>query len=217
MQQNLLLVNKPKYWTSNDVVKKIKGILRVKKVGHAGTLDPLATGLLILGINDGTKCLSKLLLNDKTYIATIAFGYQTTTYDAEGEIVKTKDVIPNLVEIETALNSFKNSPYFQTPPAYSAIKINGKKAYELARANKEFVIEPREVSLHNFQILSYEGDKLVLELNVSKGFYVRSLAYDLGLKCNSLGTLINLNRTKIGSFKLSEALEIKDVYGYWFK
>lgn len=217
MQQNLLLVNKPKYWTSNDVVKKIKGILKAKKVGHAGTLHPLATGLLILGINDGTKRLGELLLNDKTYIATITFGYQTATYDAEGEVLATSNVIPNLTEIKMVLNNFKESAYFQTPPAYSAIKINGKKAYELARANKEFEIKPRQVILHDFKILNYKENELILELNVSKGFYIRSLAYDLGLKCNSLATLTNLNRIKIGSFSLSQALEIKDVYGYWFK
>lgn len=208
---NLLLVNKPKHWTSNDVVKKIKNILNLKKIGHAGTLDPLATGLLILGLNEGTKQLNSLLLDNKTYLATIHFNYSTTTYDSEGDVVNYQPMMLDLVAIKNALDTFLGCDYYQLPPKYSAIKVNGKKAYELARKNIYFNLEPKLVKLYNYEVIDYSNNQLIIKIDVSKGFYVRSFAYDLGIKLNNFATLANLVRTKIGDYKLDDALEIKDL------
>ncbi len=214
--KEIILINKPKHWTSNDVVQKVKRLIKAKKVGHCGTLDPLATGLLILGINSGTKKMQELILNDKEYVAKIIFGYSTTTYDAEGEIVNRTDKIPSLLEIQTVLDSLKIN-YEQEVPIYSAVKQNGKKLYELARNNQTTELPVKNVTLFDYKINSYENNILDITLKVSKGFYIRSLANDLGKLTNSSATLIELTRTKIGDFSLDDALEIKDVYDYWIK
>lgn len=216
MQKDILLINKPKHWTSNDVIRKVKHVLKVKKVGHAGTLDPLASGLLILGINEGTKKLNDLLLDDKVYIATIHFGYETQTYDLEGNVTYYKPVYPSLETIKVNLELLK-SEYWQTPPLYSAIKLNGKKAYEYARKNQTVQLNPRLVSLFDYKILSYKEHVLEIELKVSKGFYVRSFARDLGRMCQTYATLANLKRIAAGEFKLSDAYEIGDLDGNWIK
>lgn len=213
----LLLVNKPKHWTSNDVVKKVKSILKIKKIGHAGTLDPLASGLLILGINKGTKLLNNILLNTKTYLATIHFNYFTDTYDSEGNIQQYEYKNINLEDIKKVLDFFKNNDYYQLPPKYSAVKIKGQKAYELARKNIDFRIEPKLVKLIDYKIINYLDRELIIEITVSKGFYVRSFAYDLGIKLNNFGNLANLIRTKIGKYSLKEAYTIKEIYDLYNK
>lgn len=213
----LLLVNKPKHWTSNDVVKKVKSILKIKKIGHAGTLDPLASGLLILGINKGTKLLNNILLNTKTYLATIHFNYFTDTYDSEGNIQRYEYKNINLEDIKKVLDFFKNNDYYQLPPKYSAVKIKGQKAYELARKNIDFRIEPKLVKLIDYKIINYLDRELIIEITVSKGFYVRSFAYDLGIKLNNFGNLANLIRTKIGKYSLKEAYTIKEIYDLYNK
>ena len=208
---NILLINKPKHWTSNDVIRYIKKNLNVKKCGHAGTLDPLATGLLLIGINNGTKQLANLICEDKTYIATIHFNYYTNTLDSEGDIIDYKYDTINIKNIINSLDYFKNNNYYQTPPKFSAIKIKGKKAYELARNNIEFDLIPKLVKLYDYKIISYIDHELNVELKVSKGFYIRSFCYDLGKKLNNFGNLANLIRTQIGEYKLSEAHNIKDI------
>lgn len=208
----ILLINKPKHWTSNDVVRKLKNILKVKKIGHAGTLDPLASGLLILGINNGTKQLNNLLLSTKTYLATIHFNYYTNTYDSEGKVQEYKYQDISIDEIVKVLEEIKNNNYYQEPPKYSALKINGKKAYDLARQNIDFKLEPKLVKLINYKIISYIDHELIIELEVSKGFYIRSLAYDLGIKLNNFANLANLVRTKISNYNLDNALSISEVY-----
>lgn len=209
---NLLMVDKPKHWTSNDVVRKIKKELKIKKVGHAGTLDPLASGLMILGINEGTKLLHSLLLSTKTYVATLHFNYHTDTYDSEGEIVNYEFKQIDLTQITAALDFFKNHDYYQLPPKHSAIKINGHKAYELARKNVNFNLSPKLVKLLNYKIVSYIDKELVVELEVSKGFYIRSFAYDLGKQVGNYANLANLVRTKIGSYKLEDASKLKELH-----
>lgn len=216
MNQDILLVNKPKHWSSNDVVRKVKKILQVKKVGHAGTLDPLASGLLILGINKGTKRLNELLLDNKTYRAIIHFNYFTDTYDAEG-MVQTYEFKPiSLSEIKVALDAWVNQDYWQLPPRYSAIKIDGQRAYELARKQVDFTIQPKLVKLLNYQIVSFDHNELVVDLMVTKGFYIRSFAYDLGRKLNNYANLAGLTRTKIGEYSLENAYEIEQLYDLKF-
>lgn len=209
--KNIIVVNKPKYISSNDAVQIIKKKFNYKKVGHAGTLDPLATGVLVLGVNDGTKQLSKLLLDNKQYIATIQFGYSTTTYDTEGEIVNKSTNKVDLEMINNWIQQLLNKQIInQTPPIYSALKVNGKRLYEYAVNNQHVEIKAREVKLFNATILDFDNDKqiLTIKLDVSKGFYIRSFANDIGIALNTYATLIDLIRTKSGEFDLTNAIEL---------
>lgn len=214
--KNIILINKPLNWTSNDVVQKVKSIIKPKKIGHGGTLDPLASGLLVLGVNEATKELQNYLDGTKTYIAEIIFGFSTDTYDMEGQKKSFSDFIPSLNQIIEVLEKLKSN-YDQIPPIYSAIKINGKKAYELARCNKNVELKSKNVKIYNYKIITFSENILKIELEVSKGFYIRSLAFDLGKLTNSASTLYSLVRTKIGNLFLENAIEIKDIYDYWNK
>lgn len=214
---NILVVNKPLNWTSNDVVQKVKRVIKAKKVGHAGTLDPNADGVLVLGINEGTKELANLILDDKEYIATICFGIKTNTFDSTGLITEKKLSIFNYEDLKKVLDEFLTNEYYQVPPAFSAIKINGKKAYELARDNIEIEIKPRLVKIYEYEIIDFSNFELKIRLLVSKGFYIRSFANDLAQKLKTVGCLLKLTRTKSGPFLINEAVEIEEVYDYWIK
>lgn len=206
----IIVVNKPIGLTSNDVVQIIKKSFNLKKVGHAGTLDPNASGVLILGLNQATKQLSSLILDDKTYIATIQFGYCTDTYDIEGKVLKETKTKVNLNQINFYMNQIiQQKTINQIPPIYSAIKKDGKKLYEYARNNIDIQIEPRQVKLYCYQIISFNDDtqELIIEIKVSKGFYVRSFANDLGISLNSYATLTKLIRTKSGNYSLDDAID----------
>ncbi len=213
-QNNLkiLLVNKPLHWTSNDVVQKIKHKYHIKKIGHAGTLDPLASGLLILGINQGTKEINNLMLMEKVYLANIVFNYETDTNDNEGKIVSYQKKDIQLDKIIDALNKFKNEIYEQVPPIYSSVKINGKRAYELARSSKDnIVINPKIVKLIDYKIISFKNNELIIELKTSKGFYVRSLARDLGRAVGNFANLTKLVRTQIGEYKIEQSYKLENL------
>lgn len=209
--KNIIIVNKPIKLTSNDVVQIIKKYFKYNKVGHAGTLDPFASGVLVLGVNEGTKELSKLILEDKEYVATIQFGYSTDTYDLEGKIIKESKNKVDLNQINYYLNNLmiNNGIIYQTPPIYSAIKIDGKKLYEYARNNIDVDIKPRKVKINNYQIIKfdYNNQTLIIKLNVSKGFYIRSFANDIGVALNTYATLTGLIRTKSGNFKLEDCID----------
>lgn len=208
--KNIIVVNKPKGATSFWVVNFIKKKFNYKKVGHAGTLDPNATGVLILGVNEGTKQLSNLLLDDKEYIATIEFGYRTDSYDIDGKILERTSNKVNLQQIQNYLKDLHDLEIYQTPPIYSAIKVNGKKLYEYARENKDIRIEKRKVKIIENEIISFDEVSQILKIRllVSKGFYIRSFANDIGISLNSLATLIDLERTKSGNFSLNDAIHI---------
>jgi tRNA pseudouridine55 synthase len=205
----LFVINKPKDWTSFDVVAKIRNKLNVKKVGHTGTLDPQATGVLVLCVGKGTQLVQKLTGLDKEYISTITFGGTSTTDDIEGEIVPTPNAseVP-LSEIESSLDIFKGT-FPQIPPNFSAKKIKGKKAYELARKGKEVILEPSQVTVNNIEILDYKWPVLKLKIQCGKGFYVRSLARDLGQKLGVGGYLTGLERTKVGHFTIESAITVE--------
>ncbi|WP_016829169.1 tRNA pseudouridine(55) synthase TruB [Ureaplasma urealyticum] len=217
INKNIIVINKPINWTSNDVVQKVKRIIKAKKVGHAGTLDPNASGILVLGINEGTKLLTKLTLDSKTYVAEIQFGISTNTYDSTGEIISKINKFITLTEIESAIENLYKNEYWQKPPKFSALKINGKKAYELARNNIIFEIEPRLVKIFEYNILDFNYEKQILKIiiKVSKGFYVRSFAVDLAARINNLAHLLSLVRTESGQFSINDAIEIEQVYDYW--
>lgn len=210
----VLIINKEKGWTSNDVVQKVKHITG-EKVGHTGTLDPLATGVLPLLIGKGTS-LSKYLINhDKEYIATIKLGEKTDTGDREGTVIEEKEVsdqIFNQETIEHALKTFIGEQN-QTPPIYSAIKLNGKKLYEYARAGKQVKIEPRQINIYDIELITFsKGEKeITYKVKCSKGTYIRSLCEDIAIKLGTVGYMKELNRIQVGDFKLKQAIKISEV------
>jgi tRNA pseudouridine55 synthase len=210
-QGQLLLIDKPLYWTSFDVVKKIRYLTKTKKVGHAGTLDPLATGLLIVCTGKFTKKISEYMALQKEYTGTITLGATTPTYDLESVPENFKPVESlNSVELYEATKDFTGT-ILQTPPAHSAIKKDGKRAYELARTGVETNLKSREVTITEFLIIKVEIPNIDFKVVCSTGTYIRSLANDFGQKLGCGGYLSSLRRTRIGSFSVSNAQSIQEV------
>ena len=207
----ILLINKPLDWTSFDVVKKVRNTLRVKKVGHAGTLDPLASGLLILCTGKYTKRIDEIQGQEKEYTGTIRLGEITPSYDRETEVTETCD-ISHLTEeeIKAAAQSFVGT-IEQVPPIYSAVMVDGKRAYDLARKGKSAELKPRTITIKAFDITNVEGPELYFRVVCTKGTYIRSLAHDLGQKLGCGAHLSSLVRTRIGEYKLEDALTIEDI------
>ncbi len=215
-QGTVLLVDKPIEWTSFDVVNKIKHKLRhlsqkKVKVGHAGTLDPLATGLLIVCTGPKTKQIDGIQNADKAYLATLRLGQTTASYDAETVVLEEKDTDTiTLEQIEKALENFKGTIQ-QIPPAHSALKIGGKPAYKLARQGKEVELKARELHISHIEVLSFENPVLKLDIVCSKGTYIRSIAHDLGQNLGVGAHLTGLIRTRIGTYRLEEAWQLNDL------
>lgn len=208
-----LLINKPKGMTSHDVVYRVRRITGEKKVGHGGTLDPNATGLLIVGVGrESTKQLGEITKNtNKEYLAEITLGEERSTDDSEGKVVDVSDVKEITKEkVEKVVNSFIGEQE-QIPPIYSAIKKDGKKAYQLARKGKEVKMEPRKVTVYEAEIVNYKFPVVEVRFKVSSGTYIRSLARDIGRKLGTYGYLSNLKRTKIGDYDLKNAVELDDL------
>ncbi|MBF8964572.1 tRNA pseudouridine(55) synthase TruB [Pontibacter sp. FD36] len=207
----ILLLDKPLTWTSFDVVKKVRNTLRVKKIGHAGTLDPLASGLLILCTGKFTKRIDEIQAQEKEYTGTITLGQTTPSYDLETPVSESKDISHLTPEdIQAAANSFVGT-IEQIPPIYSAVMIDGKRAYDLARKGKEAEMKPRTVTIKAFDITNIEGAVISFKVICSKGTYIRSLAHDLGQKLGVGAHLSALVRTRIGEYKLEDALTIEDI------
>lgn len=206
-----LNVYKPKGITSHDVVSALRRITKVKQIGHTGTLDPFAEGVLPICIGKATR-LIEYLDDDKAYTGTIQLGSSTTTYDLEGEEVNFTDKKVTLDEIEAALDKFRGE-IEQLPPIYSAIKVNGKKLYEYAREGKEVKIEPRGVNISNLRILNFYPETRQLELHIecSKGTYIRSIANDLGEELGTYGHLVKLVRVKAGMFEVNNAVSLEHI------
>ena len=206
-----LNVYKPKGITSHDVVSALRRITKVKQIGHTGTLDPFAEGVLPICIGKATR-LIEYLDDDKAYTGTIQLGSSTTTYDLEGEEVNSSDKKVTFNEIEAALDKFRGE-IEQLPPIYSAIKVNGKKLYEYAREGKEVKIEPRGVNISSLQILNFYPETRQLELHIecSKGTYIRSIANDLGEELGTYGHLVKLVRVKAGMFEVNNAVSLEHI------
>jgi len=222
----ILNVYKPRGWTSFDVVKKLKGILGVEKIGHAGTLDPLAEGVLIVLSDSDTKRQKGIMAMEKEYLAEIAFGAITDTYDLEGDLVIAEE-IPDVDEVKEKLKKVISSyigKIIQKPPLYSAVKIGGTRLYKIARGRKriEKELPLREVEIYNIK-LEETSDKIiskenliiklpvaVMRITCSKGTYIRSLANDLGEALGYGGVLVNLVRTRIGDYKVEESKKLED-------
>lgn len=212
MISKIINVYKPKFFTSNETIQIIKKLLGLKKIGHAGTLDPMAEGVLIVATNNATKDISKIITEEKSYYTEIVFNKETTTYDEEGDVLKTTTNHINLEDIEKALIAFQNE-YYQTPPAYSAKKINGVRAYELARKNIQFELKPCKVILKEYKIIKWDENTKTLSLlvKVSKGFYIRSLAHDLGVALNDCAYCTKIVRTQVGKFHIKDSIKITDI------
>lgn len=211
--KNIILIDKPIGLTSNDVVCKIKKVYGYKKVGHAGTLDPQASGLLVIGINRGTKLLANLLFDDKQYEATFTFGIKTNTGDAQGKIIKKCQSHVTLTTIKKASKFFLTNEYYQTPPIFSAKKINGIRAYKLALASKKVKLKPQLVKIKKMKIIKFNAQQQTLKIviNVTKGFYVRSFCNDFAKKLKTIAYVSALRRTKSGKYDLKHALSL-DTY-----
>ena len=206
----LLLINKPVNWTSFDVVKKLRNVLKVKKIGHAGTLDPLATGLLLIGTGKFTKKLNELQSLDKTYAGIIEIGKTTPSYDLETDFNSQSDWDHLNEEDFERVRALFLGNIEQIPPAHSAIKVGGERAYKKARANKEIKLEPRKVHISAFRISTHRLPEVSFEVSCSKGTYIRTLAYDYGRGLGVGAYLKKLVRTSIGEFSLSNASELSD-------
>ena len=207
-----IIVNKPKDMTSHAVCNKIRSIMHTKKVGHSGTLDPLATGVLVVAVGKATKLINYLENQDKTYVAEALFGIQTDSYDILGNVLNKDDLSnPTDSEIDTQLEILKGSET-QVPPIYSAIKVNGKKLYDYAKNGEMVEILPRKIKIHSLKRVSNIIDKKVsIEVSANKGFYVRSLINDLGISLNTYAVMSNLIRTKAGKYDISISQTLEEI------
>ena len=210
----IILINKPKGCTSHDVVYKVKKIFN-EKVGHTGTLDPNATGVLPLLIGKATQCSKYLINHDKKYKVILEFGKKTTTADGEGDVIEEKEVDPSMFEKNTINKALKLciGKQMQTPPIYSAIKVNGKKLYEYARKGQEVKIEPREITIYDLILLKIlpEKNQIEFEVSCSKGTYIRSLCETIAEKLETIGYMKELERTLVGEFKIEDTITIEEL------
>lgn len=210
--EGIFAVNKPVGITSHDVIYRLRKQTGVKRIGHAGTLDPLASGVLVVAVGrEFTKQLDKIVKSEKEYIAEIFLGENSTTDDMEGEKTEVnKRLEPSLDEIKKEIQTFAGN-IMQTPPIYSAIKVNGQTAYKAARRGKEIKLEPREVTIKKIEVLNYEYPVIKLKIICGKGVYIRSIAKDLGKKLGTGAYLKSLVRTRVGEFKIEDAVRLEDL------
>ncbi|RUA34772.1 MAG: tRNA pseudouridine(55) synthase TruB [Bacteroidetes bacterium] len=206
----VLLIDKPLNWTSFDVVKKLKFTLKVKKIGHAGTLDPLATGLLILCTGKMTKSIEKYQAQEKEYTGEFTLGYTTPSYDLETEPEFQKETSNLTLEDLKANTTYFTGEIEQTPPIFSAVKTGGKRAYSLAREGKEVKLKSRVITISEFEITDFEENRVSFRVRCSKGTYIRSLAHDFGKKLGVGAYLSALRRTKIGDFSVEDAENLNE-------
>lgn len=208
----IIIVDKPKECTSHDIVSVVKKITK-EKVGHTGTLDPNATGVLPLLIGDGTKISKYLINHDKEYVATIELGKKTDTMDSEGNIIETREINKesiNRENIENVLESFKGIQE-QVPPIYSAIKVNGKKLYEYARKGIEVKINSRKIEIYDIKLLNVKEKEITINVKCSKGTYIRSLCNDIAEKIGTVGFMKELRRVQVGIFNLDYAVNGQEI------
>lgn len=207
----IIIINKPKGYTSHDVVNKIRKIYNTKKIGHTGTLDPNATGVLPILIGKATKLSQILVEHDKTYIATIKLGEKTNTADSEGEVIEVRDTnVPQKEDVEKVLKTFLGTQ-LQTPPIYSSIKIDGKKLYEYAREGKKVQIPKREITVYNIELKNIVGLEIEFLVSCSKGTYIRSLCEDIAEKLGTIGYMKELTRVQVDKFNIRDSYTLEEV------
>ncbi len=207
----ILLVNKPSGLTSRDVVNRLNKYFHTSRIGHTGTLDPLATGLLIICIGKYTKLVDLITSKEKEYIAKIQLGISTDTYDLTGSTIATSNKLPSQEEVIKVLNSFQNLTYDQEVPKYSAVKLQGHKLYEYARRHQEVTLPKRQVTIFDISLINYNQDIIEFKTTVSKGTYIRSLIVDICSKLNICGTMSSLTRTKQGDLSLEQAYTLEEI------
>ena len=210
MWNGIIVIRKEPGFTSHDVVAKMRGICGQKKIGHTGTLDPAATGVLPVCLGNATKLCDMLADKDKEYVAELLLGMETDTQDTTGTVVAEHEVKVTGQEVQEAVMSFLGE-YDQTPPMYSALKVNGKKLYELARAGKEVERKPRKVFIHEIEILEMALPSVRFRVVCSKGTYIRTLCADIGEKLSCGGTMKRLERTRVGTFELKDAVTLEEL------
>ena len=206
----ILIVDKPQDWTSHDVVAKLRGIYRERRIGHSGTLDPMATGVLAVFLGRATRAVELCENDEKTYVAGLRLGTVTNTQDITGEILESRSVDITELQLQQVLTQFLG-PQQQIPPMYSAVKIQGKKLYELARKGQTVERKPRNIVIHELKLLGRQQEDFLLEIRCSKGTYVRTLCHDIGEKLGCGGCLSSLRRTEAGRFSLEDAVTLEDI------
>lgn len=206
----IILIDKPQEWTSHDVVGKLRGILHERRIGHSGTLDPLATGLLVIFVGRATRAVEFAEADTKEYIAGLRLGISTDTQDITGRVISSGGSVPDEFQLRKALDSFKGE-LEQTPPMYSAIKVGGKKLYELARKGESIERRPRHITVFDLDIAGRADDDYVLRVSCSKGTYVRTLCNDIGQALGCGGCMSSLRRTKAGVFSVEDAHTIAEI------
>ena len=214
--QGAIIVNKAPNMTSRDVINILNKKFNTKSIGHTGTLDPIAEGVLVCLIGKYTKLTDILINHDKEYIASFKLGILTDTLDITGKILKEEKVNLTKEEIQKTILSFKGT-YNQEVPIYSAVKINGKKLYEYARNNEEITLPKREVNIYDIELLNIDNECLTIKTKVSKGTYIRSLIRDIGLKLNTNATMTKLIRTKLDKFTIEESYTLEDIQNDSYK
>lgn len=208
--EGIIVVNKPKGITSFDVIRKLKKILKTKKIGHTGTLDPLATGIMLVCVGKATKLASDLEAKDKIYIADFDIGYATDTYDIEGKKVAENTIEISKENLEQSIKKFIGN-IKQVPPMYSAIKIDGNKLYHLARKGIEVERPKRDVTIEYINLLDFKDNKVKIETKVSKGCYIRSLVYDIGQDLGTYATMTALQRKQVGDYSLENSYSLEQI------
>ena len=213
MANGILVIDKSAGWTSQDVAAKLRGVFHERRVGHGGTLDPMATGVRPIFIGRATRAAEFLESAEKEYVAGLRLGVVTDTQDTSGNILETHPVAVTREEVQAALRQFLG-PIEQIPPMYSAIKINGQKLYELARRGQEVERKPRSITIHELELLEGADADYLLRVRCSKGTYVRTLCHDLGRALGCGGCMSSLRRTRAGSFTLSQAVTMQQVLNF---
>jgi len=206
----VIVVNKPKGITSRDVVNKLVKVFGTKSIGHIGTLDPMATGVLVCLIGKYTKLGSIMVNHDKEYIATFKLNVLTDTLDIEGKVLKTDNKIISLEDMNGAIEHFNGLTYMQEVPIYSAVKVNGKKLYDYARSNEDVILPKKEVTIYKLELVSFE-DEVKIKCKVSKGTYIRALIRDICAYLGTYGVMTDLVRTKLGDYDISDAYSLDEI------
>ncbi len=206
----IILVDKPADWTSHDVVAKLRGILHERRVGHSGTLDPMATGLLTVFVGRATRAVQFAETHNKRYVASLRCGYSTDTQDTSGRVTAQTGISPTEAELTDVLPEFTGE-ISQIPPMYSAIKVSGTKLYELARKGETVERKPRTVNISELSLVGHDGDEFVLSVSCSKGTYIRTLCNDIGERLGCLACMSALRRTNAGPFDVRDAHTLSEI------
>lgn len=206
----VIVVNKPKGITSRDVVNKLVKVFGTKSIGHIGTLDPMATGVLVCLIGKYTKLGSIMVNHDKEYIATFKLNVLSDTLDSEGKVLDTADKKISLEDMQGAIEHFNGLTYMQEVPIYSAVKVNGKKLYDYARSNEDVILPKKEVTIYKLELVSF-GDEVKIKCKVSKGTYIRALIRDICAYLGTYGVMTDLVRTKLGDYDISDAYSLDEI------